>query len=178
MIGYVSTVMAKFTNPSKLSDQEREELLIFLCGAICNIKNTIEAAKFLGDLLSPQEAEMIAKRLKIAQMLIGGKKYSEISYCLKVGDSTISRVYEWLKISGEGLRTVISRQNEKDDFDDNEDFSITDLKKRYPLYYWPQVLLESIVSSASRREKRKLQIALKSMDKKTLLYKKLSKILA
>jgi len=169
--------MAKFTNPSKISKEEKEKLLIFLCEAICNIKNPTEAAKFLGDILSSQEAKMIAKRLKIAQMLIEGKKYAEISYDLKVSANTISRVFEWLKISGEGFRIILERQDKKTPADQKDNLSLFDLKKKYPLYYWSQILLESIIKSANSADRRRLRIALKSMDRKTELYKQISRML-
>ena len=41
------------------------------------VKNSVEAAKFLTDLLSSQEVEMLAKRLKIAGLLIKGSTYEE-----------------------------------------------------------------------------------------------------
>jgi len=179
--------VAKFANPSKLKKEEQKRLIIRLCQGICSIKNPIEAAEFLKDILSAQEVEMIAKRLKVAELLIGGKTYSQISYDLKVSPSTIARVYEWLKLSGDGFRLVVQRLPEEkekegevseDELDNRLSLvSWRNIKKRHPLFFWPQLLLEQIVRSASRDDKEKLTAILREMDKKTALYKRLNKIL-
>lgn len=180
--------MAKFSNPSKLSKREQEQLIIRLCQAICSIKNPIEAAEFLKDILSVQEVEMIAKRLKVAELLMEGRTYSQISADLKVSPSTISRVYEWLKISGDGFKLVFERlPNEEkgggkianDSLEEKfNPFSWRNVKRKYPLYFWPQLLLEQVVHSAKQDDRKKFRAILKDMNKKSALYKQLSKILS
>ena len=101
--------MAKFYYKSKLSKQEQEELLIDFCNAVSSIKDSKEAAQFLKDLLSPQEAEMLAKRMKIADLLLKGWKYKQIGEQLKVGEGTIARISEWLKFTGDGYRLIVKR---------------------------------------------------------------------
>ena len=59
--------MAKFSRESKLSSTKRQELVLAFCQAIQSLKSDEEVAKFLTDLLSPQEVEMLAKRLQIAE---------------------------------------------------------------------------------------------------------------
>lgn len=174
--------MAKFTNPSKLLKEEQEKLFFQFCSAISKLNNPLEVAEFLKDLLSAQEVEMLAKRLKIAELLIIGFSYSRISYNLKVGFSTIARVHEWLKMSGSGYRMVLKRISDKDnekDFshDEYNPLSWRSVKKKYPLYYWPELLLETVINSAKENEKRRFKTILKTMDKKSDLYQKLNKIL-
>ena len=101
--------MAKFPRISKLSKKEREELLLEFCEALVAIKNLKEAASFITDLLGKQEIEMLAKRLKIAKLLLEGNKYGEISDELKVSFGTIARINLWLKTSGEGYRLITKR---------------------------------------------------------------------
>jgi len=180
--------MAKFTNPSKLSKEEQGRLILRLCQAICLMNNPIEAAQFLKDILSAQEAEMLAKRLKIAEMLMEGKTYSQISYCLKTSSSTIAKVYEWLKLSGEGFKMVIERLPEEptkggklseDELDERiSPHSWRNIKRRHPLFFWPQLLLEQIMKSAKEKDRNKFMAILKTMDKKSVLYKQLDKILS
>ena len=105
--------MAKFYYKSKLSSKEQEELLIDFCNAISSIRDSKEAAQFLKDLLSPQEAEMLAKRIKIAELLLNDWKYKRIGELLKVGDGTIARVSEWLKLTGDGYRLIVKRLKDK-----------------------------------------------------------------
>jgi uncharacterized protein YerC len=173
--------MAKFH--SKLSKKEVDKILYQLCLAIAEIKNPNEAAELLRDLLSYQESEMIAKRLKIAELLLQDNTYDEICTLLKVSPGTIARVQEWLKISGEGYQKAIMRtkkevlNNGSGEFIPREWGSI---KKRFPVYYWPEIVLENIIATSSKRQKEKIKIVIKEMDKskeKTELYHKLKKLI-
>lgn len=46
----------------------------------------------------------------------------------------------WLELYGDGYREVVKRcsQFEKQTVDNNEPFS--KLKKKYPMYFWPELL--------------------------------------
>ena len=167
--------MAKFTNPSKLSKEDQEQILICLCEAISTLRDSTEAARFLKDLLSSQEVEMIAKRFKIAQMLVENHNYSQIMAGLKVSSNTIARVHEWLKISGDGFQIAMQRIPKKPAGAIQK--SPINIKRKFPLYYWPELLLETIVKSAREKEKKEIRKALNSMDKKAVLYKRLSKLM-
>lgn len=174
--------MAKFH--SKLHKKEVNKLLYKLCLAISEIKTAKEAAEFLRDLLSYQEAEMIAKRLKIAELIMDNLTYDQIQRTLKVSPTTIARVQEWMKLSGEGYRRAVERTRKdwtKDNVPEYDEFSgINSIKKRYPMYYWPELLLESIIRSANKREKERIRNVLGEMEKskaKTELFLKLKKIL-
>ena len=105
--------MAKFSYKSKLTKEEQEEFLMDLCDAISSVKNSREAAQFLKDLLSPQEAEMLAKRVKVAELLLAGWSYKRIIEYLKVSEGTVARISEWLKLTGNGYRMIIARLKEK-----------------------------------------------------------------
>jgi TrpR-related protein YerC/YecD len=167
--------MAKFSNPSKLSKDEADQLIIQFCEALASLKNPAEAAKFVRDLISHQEAEMLAKRLKIAEMLFDGLKYSEIEKILKVCPITIARVAEWLKYSGEGYRLIIGRMsgNKKSFVIKKEKTPLEEMRRRYPMYYWPQIILEEIIKTANYRQQKKLKTVIASMNQKTGLYKQI-----
>jgi TrpR-related protein YerC/YecD len=170
---------------SKLSKAEIEEIFYQLCLAISEIKNAKEAAEFLRDLLSYPEVEMVAKRLKIAELLINKATYEEIMNQIKVSAGTIARVQEWLNVSGEGYRNIISKiKNKKIDrkkintYHNPENWG--SLKKRYPMYYWPQIVLENIIENANIKQKKQLKSVLGQIGKmkqKAELYKKINKLL-
>jgi len=166
--------MAKFS--SKLSKQEQEDLLSNFCLAISQVENVNEAATFLKDLLSVQEAEMLAKRLKIAELLIKGRTYTEISFQSKVSPCTIARVHQWLRLSGDGYRLIIERIN-KESKGGGGNNSWRDIKKKYPLYFWPQIVLENVVKMAKEKERQKLRFVIKRMDQKSELFKQLDSML-
>ena len=174
--------MAKFANPSKLAKADQEQLLILFCEAISKLRTPAEAANFLKDLLSSQEAEMLAKRLKTAKLLIEGKTYAKIGDTLRVSPFTISRVHEWLKLSGDGFRLVLQRVPESGS-DNRESVrekmnvnSWRNIKRRYPSYFWPQLLLEETIKAADAQNKQRIIGAMRQMDKKSRLYKQLSKV--
>ncbi len=166
----------------KLSNEEIAKFFYKLCLAIAEIKKPQEAANFLRDLLSFQEAEMIAKRLKIAEMLVGAKTYDDIRKNVKASYGTIARVQEWMKVSGDGFRMAISKTNGKD-IKTESDYSVMEirsLKKRYPMYYWPEILLENIIKTANYKQKIKLKKVIDQMGemkKKTELYGKLKTLI-
>ena len=157
-------------------------MLYNLCLAVAEIKDPNEAAEFLRDLLSYQESEMVARRLKIAELLDGNKTYEEISRELRVSSGTIARVQEWMQISGEGYKKAIKRTKGKIDVKD-EDLPVKNwhsIKKSFPMYYWPEIVLENIIAESNQKQKKKLQVVIKALEKskeKTDLYRKLKRLI-
>ncbi|MFC1644492.1 Trp family transcriptional regulator [Patescibacteria group bacterium] len=166
----------------KMSKKEIGMIFYKLSLAISKTKKVDEAAALLRDLLSIKEAEMIAKRLKISELLLDKYSYEDIRNELGVGYSTIARVQEWLKISGDGYRAAV-RKTRKKNINIKEECPVVDLnsiKKRYPMYYWPEIILENIIKSSSRKQKEKLRNVIVEMDKmkeKTELYRKLKRLM-
>lgn len=171
--------MAKFSRISKLSKQEQEELITELCQALATIKNPQEAAKFLLDLLGTQEMEMLAKRLKLAKLLLDGWKYPEIRRQLRVSDGTIARVNLWLKMSGEGYRLIAGRTKEKKE-DPYCKLVKQELKRymhRYATYYWPFLLWDEVMAKLSQRQKEKFQAILARSEDKRKIYQEFDLLL-
>ena len=167
---------------TKLSKGEIDKLFYQLCMAISGTKTPHEAAEFLRDLISYQEAEMIAKRLKIAELLLENNTYYEIRDQLGVGYGTVARVQEWLVSSGEGYRKAVMKSKKVSRGYTEHEISTSNLsqiKRRYPMYYWPEIVLENVIKGMDVREKKRLAAVIKEMDKmkgKTQLYKKLKKL--
>lgn len=173
--------MAKFSRIPKLSKEERQGLLIALCDALASIKNKKEAAQFLADILSPQELEMIAKRLEIARLLIDGETYEVISDKIKVGFSTIARVNTWLTLSGEGFRLIIQRSPKRKkktyekEWDEKHDpYSWYNIKRRYSMYFLPELIIEKIIKSSNKKQKEQLVSILQSMESKPEMFKQVN----
>ena len=163
-----------------LSKKEIDKMFYKLCCAVSEMKTAKEAAEFLRDIISYPEAEMIAKRFKIAEMLDEGRKYDFIKDRLKVSYGTISRVQEWLSVSGEGYRNALKKtSNEKMDWESDsniKEYGLASIKKRFPLYYWPEIVLENVVANMNSRQKQKIKGVLKEMGKmkeKSDLYRRL-----
>jgi uncharacterized protein YerC len=161
----------------KLNKKQQEELFIRFAKSLALLHGPMEIAQFLKDLLSEVEVLMFARRLQIAELLIAGETYLEISRHMKVSKGTIARVQTWLDLYGEGYRTVIGRLSKHDKPGRVPDDSFARVKRRYPAYFWPQLLLEEIVKSANKREKQRLQKVVSQLKEKTQLSKQLEKLL-
>lgn len=175
--------MAKFSRASRLSKSEQEKLLIGFCKAIVELKTPEEAAHFLKDLLSRQEAEMLAKRIEIARLLINGLKYEDIQKLLRVSQGTIARVSLWLATSGQGYRLVVNRvkpeKTEEQEFikELEKPVSWKQIKRRYPSYFWPELILEEFVKNAKKKQKERMRVVLSEFDKKSETFEKLQVLL-
>jgi TrpR-related protein YerC/YecD len=173
--------MAK-TNP-RLPKSEVEKYFYQLCLAVSKTNNIKESAMLMRDLLTDQESEMLARRLKIAELLMEDKTYEEIRKITKASPITIAKVQEWMRISGEGYRLAIERTKNKlpKERNENVDFMpLNALKKKYPMYYWPEILVEELVKSANKRQRKRFQNVIKemrNMKRKTALHRKLERML-
>lgn len=162
----------------KLSKREQGELFISLAQSLVLLRSPLEMAHLLKDLLSQGEVLMLARRLKIAQLLNEGLTYDQIRSSLKVSRSTIARVQTWLELYGEGYRTVIKRLPDKKKSSESEfSNSFGKLKRKYPMYFWPQLLLEEVVKTANKRQKDKLLKIIDQLDEKNRLNKELTQLL-
>lgn len=166
---------------SKIPKKEKEELLMEFCEAISTLKNPQEIMNFLTDLLTKQEIIMLAKRIKIAKLLLEGRNYREIEGILKVGLGTVARISQWLSEGGEGFRLITERtKKEKPKPPTSWDLAMGDWRKfrrRYPLMFWPQLLIEDIIRAMNKRQKEKIRHALEKLDRKSSLYKQINRIL-
>lgn len=167
--------MAKYTKYQALPSDKKQQVLLELCYALAMTRDLPDMAKLLGDLLSEQEIQMIAKRLQIAKLLLQEKIYNEICEEIKVSPPTVARVNLWLQQAGEGFRMImkkgLGKKNTKipawkppstagQGWD-----SWAHIKRRYPLYFWPQLLLEEIIRTANNRQRRRLLETLSTLRK-------------
>ena len=74
--------MAKFLRHPKLSAEKPRGMVVDLCESMAATKNSAEAAKILTDLLGQQELEMIARRLRVAELLLEDKTCVNAITCL------------------------------------------------------------------------------------------------
>jgi TrpR-related protein YerC/YecD len=100
--------MARF-NLYKLSPQEQRRLLDRFFIAATSLDSFEEIKNFFKDLLHPQEIAMLARRLKIAEMLLSKETYDEISRRMGVGYTTIAKVHRWVNAKRGGYRIVVER---------------------------------------------------------------------
>ena len=128
--------------------EERRSLVLNLCQAIHSCKNLDDAARLIEDLLSEAEAMRLAKRLRIAQLLIKRYTYAEIKEILRVSENTIVRVNVWLKHSGQGYKKAIACLKPlSNPVRIAYPFGFEELNRRYPLRHGINHLIDEMMDS-------------------------------
>ena len=113
------TFYEKTQRLEKLSRDQQLELMFDLINSFRVVKNPIETANFLQDLLTAKEIKNLAKRLRIAKLILSDKTHEEITKTLHCSYATISKVSLWLSQGGEGFKKVISKLPVKYDIPKN-----------------------------------------------------------
>lgn len=167
--------MAKFSQKTKLSTAEARELMIEFFESMGQARGPQEMATIFQDLVSQPELIMIAKRLKIANLLLREKTFEEIVREVKTSMATIARVSAWLNASGEGFRLLHGRTKSRRPPAVKSSWRYA--RRRYPMYYWPQLLIEEILENASRRQRERLREAIERMAEKSKIHREVLKLL-
>ncbi|OGG29338.1 hypothetical protein A2973_02320 [Candidatus Gottesmanbacteria bacterium RIFCSPLOWO2_01_FULL_49_10] len=171
----------------KLSKQEKEELLGDLLIAFQCIQSPHDVVLFIQDLFTQREVAHLAKRLRIAKLLLTNCTYEEIEKELHVSHSTVAKVGAWLTEKGDGFRHVISHLPKETEPQEESVWAPMvrewqSIKRRYPRYYWPEILLEEVIKLANKRQKEHLRRTLSSLEatleEKSDLHKSLSTLLS
>lgn len=167
--------MAK-KNPSTMTNKDREDLFLTFCIAITLLSSVKEVKSFFVDLLTPTEALMLARRLKVAEMIMEGMTYNQIKEELGVGTATISKVHYWLEEGHGGYKKILSelfaeKKNQEKRIGKRlkkqDPFSIESFKRKYILYFWPEELIkeiEPLIIGYLKKQKKKASIK-KSIQK-------------
>ena len=80
-----------------------------LVRAILSLKSVDGAQRFLRDLLTEDEIDEFAKRLRTAELLTQKVPYSVIEKETGLSSTTVARVSKWLNGKQGGYRRVISK---------------------------------------------------------------------
>ena len=165
----------------RLTQETQGKLLQDFCEALARLHTSEEVLPFLTDLLTKNEVTTLTKRLQIARMLLEGKDYRAIERGLRTSHGTISRVAEWLAESGEGFRMVaerIPKEQSKNTAAHHERSEWDKLKRRYPMMFWPQLILEEVVRSADKKAKERFHKAVESLNRKSKFYRHFNRLLS
>lgn len=93
----------------KLSRQELLDLMFDLINALRIVRTPMETAFLIQDLLTADEIKDLAKRLRIAKLLLQNRTQREIAQIVKVSPATVNKVNLWMERGGEGFKRVISK---------------------------------------------------------------------
>lgn len=162
----------------KLTKGEQESLVFDLVNSLVQTQTVGEAALFIQDLLTKSEMKMLGKRLRIAKLLLSGMTYEEIEKNLHASHTTVAKIAAWLAERGDGFRKIIERlpkQTEEKAWHERSEWDT--FKRRYSLYFWPELLLEEIVKNANQKQKERIKSVLERLEEKSELHKRIEKLL-
>lgn len=167
----------------KLSRLEKESIILELIEAFVNCKTIEEAAMFTQDLLTESELSFISRRLRIAKLLLQNKTYEDIQDSLHVSQTTIAKIAFWLNYRGEGFRNIIKKLPNKivKNYDPLMQSPWTSLKRQYPSYFLPEIIIEQIVKMANKKQRERLSRVVSevgnSVKAKSQLHRELERLL-
>lgn len=151
-------------NPSTISAKEKKELLSEFWGLVYLLENQEEIENFFRDLLSESEVVMLARRIRIAKLLLEGKSYEEIREIMKTSHVTINNVQRWLQINDNSykkaapiLEKELTRQRKfaAKKIEEKTPFTFEWLKKRYPLHFLIFNLIDAFEAPKKPKSTRK-----------------------
>ncbi len=93
----------------KFSQKEQEDLVFDLINAFALANNPFDSALLLQDLLTEDEIKDLAKRLRIAKLLIAGSTHEQIVEELHCSFATVTKVRIWLDNAGDGFKKIIKK---------------------------------------------------------------------
>ncbi len=170
--------MAKVTKVERISKKEQDNLIFDLIHALVQTKTINDVALFLQDLLTLSEMKILSKRLRIAKLLLAGMTYQEIEENLHVSHGTIAKIAVWLSERGEGFRKTIQKIPSTGENRFLQELTEWDqIKRKYSMYFWPELLLEEIVKNANHKQRERIKNVLKTLEDKNELHRRLEKLL-
>ncbi len=170
--------MAKTFKYKSLGKNEEEALLLDFFRSLGTMHGFNESAEVFRDLLTRAELTMLAKRLKVAKLLLAGVGYREIMKQVKVSSSTIAKINLWLEEAGSGFRLMFERGRNIPISDKANTYSLkSSLKRRAPMNFWPEILLNDIVRMLDSKKRKQLYSVLKTMQRKGKLDKDLGRLI-
>lgn len=91
---------------------EPEKMALFLddfWSAVASLESKQEAQAFFNQFLTHTERKMFAKRFQVIMMLLAGFDYTSIKNRVRVTDSTIAKMNNWIEENRETLITIAQR---------------------------------------------------------------------
>lgn len=154
--------MSKYVRSKKFEKLTREEKISFMFDLINSfsvVKNPTETAFFLQDLLTANEIRNLAKRLRIAKLLLTGMPQRDVADEVDVSLATVNKVNLWLNKGGEGFKNVIAKLPAK-----------WDIPKKLPRgpieFHLPQTLLAVVQYSVAKNQDKKVEKFIEMLEEK------------
>lgn len=154
----------------RISPKESALHILDLLTAFSLIKSQEEVANFIADLLTESEVSVLAKRLRIAKLLLSGETMDAVVEETRAGKNTVAKIAHWLDGRGIGFRKVIEKlpkDRKPQEFDSS---SWGQLKRTYKSYFTLFDALDSLFSEKGYSENQKnevIKVVSKLREKRT-----------
>ena len=152
----------------KFSKEEELDLIFDLINAFALVNDSDKAALLLQDLLTRSEIKNISKRLRIAKMLLNGRKQEEIIQEMHCSFATISKISTWLDEAGLGLKDVINRLPKRQE----EVHFVGNVFRQFRL---PEALWEDYLNLKAFSQRKRVEDVLKNSKTKKELFHRIQK---
>ena len=150
----------------KLSKEEQLDIFFDLINAFRIVKSPTDTTLFIQDLLTASEIKNLAKRLRIAKLLLRDEYQRDIAHKLHCSIATVTKVNYWLNQGGEGFKKVIKKLPNK--------YSIPENLPHGPIeFHLPQTLLALTQYSIAKNQTKKIEKFSENIEKKRNLDKNL-----
>lgn len=168
MMGKFNYFSYKQKRLEKFSVKEQEDLVFDLINAFALANNPLDCALLLNDLLTEDEIKDLAKRLRIAKLILAGDTHEEIVQEVHCSFATVTKVRIWLNNAGEGLKKIIKKLPER---------SKTPVIKKTPGvgYGLPDIIAYYISTALKTKEDKSLKKFMTNMQEKTSVDRDLKK---
>lgn len=84
-----------------------------LIDTLRKLKSPKDLSNFIDDLFTEEEILDLAQRIKIAELILVGKNYDEISEAVGTSTSTVSKIGQVIKYGKGGLSKVLGKKTKR-----------------------------------------------------------------
>lgn len=142
------------------------ELMFDLINAFRFVNSPLEISLLISDLLTANEIKNLAKRLRIAKLLLENKTQREVAQEVKASLATVTKINLWLVRGGEGFKKVIAKLPKKYEMPKS-------LPSRPLTFHLPETLLTLASYGLAKNQEKNLQKFFEGVENKEILDKSL-----
>src|SRR3990172_89152 len=153
----------------RMTREKQLDLVFDLINAFRLLNNPMDAGLFIQDLLTADEIRILAKRLRIAKLLLNGYTQRQVVDEVKCSFATVTKVNSWLDQKGSGLKKIISRLPER--------YPLPSNLPRGPIeYHLPQTLLAVAEYYIAKKQGKPAEKLVDTLKEKESLDRSLQKV--
>ena len=150
----------------RLKKEELLALMFDLINAFRFVNSPLETSLLIQDLLTANEIKNLAKRLRIAKLLLENKTQREVAREVKASLATVTKINLWLARGGEGFKKVIARLPKKYEMPKK-------LPSRPLTFNLPETLLTLASYGLAKNQEQNLKRFFEGVESKAVLDKSL-----